>query len=145
MSPAGTPLTVHLYSFGYRYSGIPSDDAGHGGGFVFDCRCLPNPHWEPALRPLTGETPEVAAFMAAQPGVHAYVGHVAALVLQAARRYGADGRSRLMVSCGCTGGRHRSVYVAEQLAEALRGAGIAVALTHLDRERPPAADPAGGA
>ena len=141
MSPQGAPLTVHLFSFGFRAGGVPRDESGHGGGFVFDCRCLPNPHWEPTLRPLGGDTTAVAAFLAAQPEVAAFVGHAAALVLQAARRYRADGRARLMVSCGCTGGRHRSVYVAERLAEALRAEGLAVALRHQDLGRPAATEP----
>lgn len=138
MCPSDAPLIVRVFSFGYHASGIPTDEGGHGGGFVFDCRCLPNPHWDPDLRPFTGDTPPVVAFMEARPEVAAFVGHASALVLQAAQRYADTGRTRLMVACGCTGGRHRSVYVAERLAAALRAAGIAVALTHLDRERPPA-------
>jgi RNase adapter protein RapZ len=135
MSQEGQPLRVHLFSFGYPLSGIPPDEAGHGGGFVFDCRCLPNPHHDPTLRPYAGDEPPVADFLAAQPEVRAYVEHAAALVLQAARRYTERGFTRLLVSCGCTGGRHRSVYVAQRLAEALRAAGIAVRLRHLDRDR----------
>lgn len=141
--PPGGPLTVHLSSFGYRYSGIPADEAGHGGGFVFDCRCLPNPHWVDALRPLTGNDAPVADWLRARPEVADFIAHAAALVLQAARAYRTDGRERLMVACGCTGGRHRSVYVAERLAEALRAEGIAVALTHTDAARTPA--PSAGA
>jgi UPF0042 nucleotide-binding protein len=139
MSEDGTPLSIALYSFGFRTGGMPADEAGHGGGFVFDCRCLPNPHWEPALRDLRGDDPPVVAYFAARAEVAAYVEHAAALVLQAAQAYRADGRTRLMVSCGCTGGRHRSVYVAERLAETLRAAGIAVALRHVHRDRDPAA------
>jgi RNase adaptor protein for sRNA GlmZ degradation len=135
-------LTVRVVSFSYRAGGLPADDAGHGGGFVFDCRSLPNPHWEEALRPLHGDEPPVMAFLAAQPAVAAFVAHAAALVLQAARTYRADGRTRLMVACGCTGGRHRSVYVAARLAEALRAVGIAVRLEHRDRDRPPEPPPA---
>jgi RNase adaptor protein for sRNA GlmZ degradation len=131
-------LTIHLTSFSYRHSGIPPDEGGHGGGFVFDCRCLPNPHWEPALRALRGDDPPVMAFLAARGEVQAFVGHASALVLQAARRYRDDGRTRLMASCGCTGGRHRSVYVAGRLAEVLRAAGFSVTLRHLDRDRPAA-------
>ena len=144
--PAGqTPasLTVHLFSFGYKYSGVPPDDAGHGGGFVFDCRCLPNPHWEEALRHRGGNEAPVIAYLAAQPAVAQFVTHAAALVVQAARRYQGDGRTRLMVSCGCTGGRHRSVYVAERLAEALRAEGVAVVLTHQDLGRLQAGQPQG--
>jgi len=139
MGPSHAPLVIHLASFGYRTSGIPPDEGGHGGGFVFDCRCLPNPHGQPELRPLPGDAPAVTAFLERLPEVQAFVGHAAALLLQAARRYRADGRTRLMASCGCTGGRHRSVYVALRLAEALRAAGFAVDLRHLDRDRPPTA------
>ncbi len=142
MGPSHAPLTLHLASFGYRHSGIPPDEGGNGGGFVFDCRCLPNPHWEPELRPLPGDDPAVLAFLDLHPEVHAFVGHAAALLLQAARRYRADGRTRLMASCGCTGGRHRSVYVVERLAEVLRAAGFAVQVRHLDRDRPAAPEDA---
>jgi len=141
MSPDDAAPTVFLYSFGFQAGGLPQDEGGHGGGFVFDCRCLPNPHWEPALRPLTGTDPTVQAFLAALPEVAAFVDHAAALVLQAVRRYRSDGRTRLMVSCGCTGGRHRSVYVADRLAMLLRAEGVAVQLEHRDVHRPPAAEP----
>jgi RNase adapter protein RapZ len=145
MSQAGSPLLVRLTSFGYRYSGIPQDDAGHGGGFVFDCRCLPNPHWDEALRPYGGGDPPIRAYMQAHPEVAAFVAHAAALVLQAARQYRVSGRTHLLVSCGCTGGRHRSVYVAERLAEVLRGAGIAVRVEHADLHRPADAEAAADA
>lgn len=129
------PLTVRVYSFSYHSSGIPADAEGHGGGFVFDCRCLPNPHRDPELRPYPGDASPVVAYLEAQPEVVAFVDHAAALVRQAAHQYTDAGRSRLMVACGCTGGRHRSVYVATRLAAALEEAGFAVALTHLDRDR----------
>jgi RNase adaptor protein for sRNA GlmZ degradation len=144
MSQGGAVLTVHLFSFSYRLRGIPPDEGGNGGGFVFDCRCLPNPHWDEALRPYAGHEPPIVAFMARHPEVAAFVGHAEALVLQAARCYEADGRERLMVSCGCTGGRHRSVYVAERLAAALRAAGIPVVLQHLDLQRAAAENGAEG-
>jgi UPF0042 nucleotide-binding protein len=138
----GGPLTVHLFSFGYRYSGIPADEGGHGGGFVFDCRCLPNPYWDETLRPHGGDEPPIAAFLEGQPAASEYARHAEALVLQAARKYAADGRTRLMVSCGCTGGRHRSVWLAERLAQTLRDAGFAVQMQHMDlRRNKPEADP----
>lgn len=128
-------LIVHVFSFGYRFSGIPADEAGHGGGFVFDCRALPNPHWDEALRPFRGDQPPVIGFMESHPEVAMFALHAAALVLASARAYREMGRERLMVSFGCTGGRHRSVYQAEQLAAALRDEGFQVVLTHLDANR----------
>ena len=124
--------TIYLYSFGYRYSGPPADDSGHGGGFIFDCRSLPNPFWDQKLRPCKGNEAPIIAFMEASPVAQEFHGHAAALVLSAARAFAMDGRERLMASFGCTGGRHRSVYQAERLAAALREAGFAVELRHLD-------------
>lgn len=135
MNSSQPALIVHIFSFGYRYSGIPADEAGHGGGFVFDCRALPNPHWDEALRPYRGNQPPVIAFMERHPEVAQFAGHAGSLVLGSARAYREMGRERLMVSFGCTGGKHRSVYQAEQLAAALRDEGFQVALTHLDAER----------
>lgn len=137
MNPTQPALTVHVFSFGFLYSGIPSDEAGHGGGFVFDCRALPNPHWDEALRPFRGNQPPVMAFMESHPEVATFAGHAAEMVLASARVYAGMGRDRLMVSFGCTGGRHRSVYQAEQLAGLLRKEGFQVTLTHLDIERGP--------
>jgi RNase adaptor protein for sRNA GlmZ degradation len=127
-------LTLHVFSFGYRAGGIPADESGHGGGFVFDCRALPNPFRDERLRPHTGREPAVIAFLEAQPQVGDFEAHAAWLVLHAARTYAALGRERLMVSFGCTGGRHRSVYLAERLARRLEGEGFRVALRHLALE-----------
>jgi RNase adaptor protein for sRNA GlmZ degradation len=143
MQPSPPPLTVYLFSFGYHRSGIPADEGGHGGGFVLDCRALPNPHRDEALRPYRGDEAPVVAFMEAHPQVAEFADHAAALVLAAARSYAGQGRERLMVSFGCTGGRHRSVYQAERLAAALRAEGIRVALRHLDAGPPLGKDPPG--
>lgn len=99
---------------------------------MFDCRALPNPHWDETLRPHRGNEPPIVAFMEAHREVGEFAGHAADLVLAAARTYRELGRTRLMASFGCTGGRHRSVYQAERLADALREAGFAVELAHLD-------------
>ena len=135
-APDGMPApTIHLFSFGYKFSGPPRDDSGHGGGFVFDCRALPNPYWDEALRPYAGTAPPIAAFFEARPEVAAFAQHAAELVLYAARSYLTLGRERLMVAFGCTGGRHRSVYLAERLKEALEREGFPVVLLHRDVHR----------
>ena len=128
---------IYLFSFGYRYSGPPEDTSGHGGGFVFDCRGLPNPHWDANLRPHHGWEPPVMAFMEGQPEALRYAESAQAMVLQMAGSYREKGYERLMVSFGCTGGRHRSVWQAEKMREALERAGFRVQLSHVDRERPP--------
>lgn len=129
------PLTIHLYSFGYRYSGPPDDVSGHGGGFVFDCRALPNPFWEEELRPHHGWEPPVTAFFQEHAIVAEFYRHAAWLVLNATREYTKRGYERLMVSFGCTGGRHRSVYLSELLRRELVEKGWRAELTHIDRER----------
>lgn len=137
MTESAASLTIHVFSFGYHFSGLPEDEGGHGGGFVFDCRALPNPHWDETLRPFRGNEPPIVEFMEAHNEVGDFTGHCAALVLQAARIYREQGRERLMVSFGCTGGRHRSVYQAECLAALLRENGFRVRLEHRDANRPP--------
>ena len=137
-------LTVFLFSFGYHHSGPPADDSVHGGGFVFDCRALSNPFWDEALRPYSGGDAPVRKFLAAQPEVRKFADHAGELVSFTARAYAERGHERLMVSFGCTGGRHRSVYLAEQLRERLEGEGFRVTLTHLDVERVAGGEEEGG-
>lgn len=108
-------LTLMFQSFGFKY-GLPTD-----ADLVFDVRCLPNPHYDPALRPLTGRDAPVAAFLAAQPEVGEMVEDIARFVRTWLPRYMHDGRSYVTVAIGCTGGQHRSVYVAEQLAARFAG------------------------
>jgi RNase adaptor protein for sRNA GlmZ degradation len=127
--------TIHLFSFGYKFSGPPRDESGHGGGFVFDCRALPNPYWDEALRPHTGQAAPIAAYFEARPEVAEFARHAAELVLYTAHSYERLERERLMVAFGCTGGRHRSVYLAERLKAALEREGFPVALTHRDLDR----------
>lgn len=136
MTNPHSPPTVYLYSFSYRNQGIPRDEGGHGGGFVFDCRALPNPHWDETLRPHTGLEAPIAAFMASHPEVETFAAHAAALVRQTVAVYTRLRRMRLMVSFGCTGGRHRSVYLAEGLQRELEREGIPVILRHLGLEHP---------
>jgi aminoglycoside/choline kinase family phosphotransferase len=108
-------LVVVIQSFSFR-DGYPSDVEGHGGGFVFDCRALPNPYHEPALRDLTGEAPEIAAFLEPSPEVQRFWEHARALAEAQIDRYADRGFTSLTVSFGCTGGRHRSVFMATRLA-----------------------------
>ena len=119
--PDATPhsgLAVLVQSFSYR-DGYPADAEGHGGGFVFDCRALPNPHHEPELRDLTGEAAPVADFLERSAEVQEFWGNVCGIVDAQVERYVARGFASLSVSFGCTGGRHRSVFLAAKLASHL--------------------------
>ena len=129
------PLTVWVYSFSYKYLGSPEDESGHGGGFMFDCRGLPNPHWDRELRPHHGWELPIIEFMERHPEVEEFHNHCAELVVATARIYAARGYERLMVSFGCTGGKHRSVYQAERMRQRLESEGIKVVLTHYQRDQ----------
>jgi UPF0042 nucleotide-binding protein len=112
---AGEGLTLMFQSFGFKY-GIPLD-----ADMVFDVRCLPNPHYDPHLRPLTGFDPEVIAHFETQPEVARMVEDIRAFVAAWLPSFIRDNRNYLTVAIGCTGGQHRSVYIAERLGEAFRG------------------------
>lgn len=111
-------LTVSVNSFSYM-KGLPKDASGNGGGFIFDCRALPNPHRDEALRPLTGRDEAVKAWLDQKPEVKAFLESCEALVLASVKRYSERGFTNLQVNFGCTGGKHRSVYCAEKLVENL--------------------------
>ncbi len=128
-------LTIVICSFGYHVSGIPHDPSGHGGGYVFDCRGLPNPGRDPQFLKRTGEDKEVQDYLGRLPEVAVFLDHVEALIRISAESYTMRGFERLMVSFGCTGGQHRSVFCAVQVAARLRSAGYAVELKHLDMPR----------
>lgn len=103
-------MSLLFESFGYK-RGIPAD-----ADFVFDVRCLPNPHWESQLRPLTGLDPEVARFLEGQPAVLQMFEHIRDFLEAWIPRFEADNRSYMTVALGCTGGQHRSVYLVQLLA-----------------------------
>jgi UPF0042 nucleotide-binding protein len=107
---AGDRLSLLVESFGFKH-GIPGD-----ADFVFDARSLPNPYWESALRPLTGRDPAVVHFLEAQPGVVSLIDDIEKFMHARIPEFRASARRYLTVAIGCTGGQHRSVYIAEQLA-----------------------------
>ena len=110
-----SPLTLVFESFAFK-RGIPTD-----ADFVFDVRMLPNPHYEPDLRPLTGRDAPVAEFLAAQPEAGQMIGHIEGFLRHWLPQMIEDHRSYVTVAIGCTGGQHRSVYIAEALAKAFAG------------------------
>lgn len=128
-------LTVHIRSFSYR-RGYPEDRSGHGGGYVFDCRAIPNPGRQPEFVLLTGLDGAVGDHLAGLPEAMAFLDHTVTLSLVQVEEYRRRGFDYLSVSFGCTGGQHRSVYFAERLAERVRAAcpDVRVVLEH--RERP---------
>jgi len=103
-------ISLLFESFGFK-NGVPAD-----ADFVFDVRCLPNPYWEPSLRPLTGLDPPVAEFLERQPEAMAMVADLGRFLEAWLPRFEASDRSYLTVAIGCTGGQHRSVFVANTLA-----------------------------
>ena len=128
-------LVVNIVSFSF-HRGLPKDESGNGGGFIFDGRSLPNPGREEQFKALTGRDAPVIEYLNQQDGVHQFLASVMALVDASVSNYQQRGFKHLMVSFGCTGGQHRSVYLAEQLAKRLRGrAGVDVIVTHRELER----------
>jgi UPF0042 nucleotide-binding protein len=122
------PLLLFVTSFSYR-RGLPRE-----ADLVFDVRFLDNPHYIPSLRPHSGKDEDVATFISADPGFSPFFGGLTALIRPLLPRFTAEGKSYLTIAIGCTGGRHRSVYVAEKLAAWLREQGQQVDLRHRDLE-----------
>ena len=127
-------LTVRIVSFSF-HRGMPKDESGHGGGFVFDGRSLPNPGREEQFKALTGKDAPVIEYLNQQQSVHQFMASVMSLVDASVSEYQRRGFKSLMVSFGCTGGQHRSVYLAEQAAKRLRGrSGVEVVVQHRELE-----------
>jgi aminoglycoside/choline kinase family phosphotransferase len=133
-SPRAEGLTVRIFSFSF-HQGLPRDDSGNGGGFVFDGRSLPNPGRQEQFKQLTGKDTPVIEYLDEQPSVHEFLATAQSLVDSSISNYQSRGFRDLMVSFGCTGGQHRSVYLAEQLARRLRERnGLQVTVRHLGLE-----------
>jgi aminoglycoside/choline kinase family phosphotransferase len=136
LAPGGDALTVRIFSFSFHRGGPPEDDTGHGGGFVFDCRSLPNPGREQRFKPLTGKDQPVIEYLRQQESLSPFLASVTSLVDASVSNYQARGFRNLMVCFGCTGGQHRSVFMAEALAQHLRERnGINVVLRHTELEK----------
>jgi aminoglycoside/choline kinase family phosphotransferase len=128
-------LRLQIFSFSF-HKGLPKDESGNGGGFVFDGRSLPNPGREERFKTLTGKDAMVIDFLNQQESVHQFFANVLSLVDASVSNYQQREFKSLMVSFGCTGGQHRSVYLAEQLAKRFRQrSGVEVVLRHLELEK----------
>ena len=122
-------LQVNVVSFGYKH-GLPIDV-----DLVFDCRFLPNPHWVDELRPLTGLDASVRDYVLSRPETQPFLSQLDNLLALTLPGYEREGKAYLSIGIGCTGGRHRSVVVAEQLGERLRRHGYHAAVHHRDVDR----------
>jgi aminoglycoside/choline kinase family phosphotransferase len=140
-TPDGRPLpapvlSVRIFSFSFHSAVQPKDDSGNGGGFVFDARSIPNPGREERFKALTGKDQPVIEYLDQQERAREFLAGVTSLVDASVTNYRQRGFKNLMVSFGCTGGQHRSVYMAEQLARRLRKQnGLEVTVRHLEMER----------
>jgi aminoglycoside/choline kinase family phosphotransferase len=127
------PLVVKVYSFSYK-KGIPQDNSGNGGGFVFDCRAVNNPGKYERYQSLTGLDESVKVFLEDDGEILTFIDHAFALVDASVKRYKDRGFTNLMISFGCTGGRHRSVYSAQKMAEHINEKyGVEVQLVHREQ------------
>jgi len=128
-NPGRRPLLVSVVSFGYRF-GIPAD-----ADLVFDVRFLPNPHFVPRLRPFSGKDPKVARYIRSYPQTGQFLRRLENLLLYLIPHYIREGKSYLTVALGCTGGRHRSVALAEVIGRTLQKKGYATKVVHRDLEK----------
>jgi UPF0042 nucleotide-binding protein len=128
-SSAEQALQVSLVSFGYKH-GLPRD-----ADLIFDVRFLPNPYWVEPLRPLPGTNSKVQSYVTSQPGYEGFIRKLYELLDQVVPGYVTEGKSYLTIAVGCTGGKHRSAVVAEDLADFFRKRGYPVSVEHRDLDR----------
>ncbi len=129
--PAPQRTSLSLVSFGYKF-GLPVD-----ADLIFDARCLPNPHFVDALRPLTGRDPQVVEYVLGFAQTREFMTHIQEFLRFTLPLYVQEGKAYLTIAVGCTGGRHRSVVLTEELARLLQEAGHEVSVRHRDVERVP--------
>lgn len=122
-------MQTTVLSFGYKH-GLPLD-----ADLVLDCRFLPNPHWVDELRPLTGLDTGVRDYVLGQPAAREFLANLETLLVQLMPAYVAEGKAYLTIALGCTGGRHRSVAIAEEVARLLRRHGLPAGVLHRDVEK----------
>ncbi len=122
-------LLVSLVSFGFKY-GVPIDS-----DLVFDVRFLPNPNFVPELKPYTGADPKVAEYMNSHEATHKFLAHVCDFVDFLLPQYEKEGKSYVTISIGCTGGRHRSVFIAEAIAKHVQNGKYRVKVSHRDADK----------
>jgi RNase adapter protein RapZ len=122
-------LRLSIVSFGYKY-GLPVD-----ADLVADCRFLPNPHWIPELAPMTGRDDPVREYVLSRPGAGEFLYHYAELLNVVLPGYEREGKRFVTLAIGCTGGKHRSVAMADELAARIAGAGVDVQVVHRDLGR----------
>jgi UPF0042 nucleotide-binding protein len=121
-----SPLVLSVMSFGYKY-GVPSE-----ADLVFDARFLPNPNFVPSLKALTGNHPPVVRYMKRQPDTARFIKKLDDFLSYVIPRYVKEGKSYLTIGIGCTGGRHRSVMIANAVAEKLARHGYPIRVRHRD-------------
>jgi hypothetical protein len=132
----GARLALRVFSFSFHLSGPPKDESGHGGGFIFDARGLPNPGREERFKSLTGQDAAVIDYLSGQASVREFLASATSMVEASVKAYQERGFDSLMVGFGCTGGQHRSVYLAEALARHFRGRqGVDVVVRHVEMEK----------
>lgn len=124
--PGREHLQIAIASFGYK-NGLPLD-----ADIVMDVRFLPNPHWDETLRPLTGHDPRVRDYVLDREATRSFLEHLQTLLVELLPRYKAEGRSYLTIAIGCTGGRHRSVAITEELSRRFAAHGVVARTSHRD-------------
>ncbi len=128
-------LKVSISSFSFLKDSYPKDNGEHGGGFVFDCRALPNPGRYPEYKMFSGKDQAVKEFLEREKDVSEFLESAFKLVSQSVKKYQERGFTQLQVNFGCTGGQHRSVYFAEKLADYLKlNFKVDVELRHLQEK-----------